>query len=198
MCKKTKDEELVRGFLAGDELCFERLFQIHRQKVYNLALRMVRNQTDAEDLVQEIFLQVFRKLNSFKFECQFSTWLYRVASNFSLMKIRSDKRKGWVFFDDWDCHFLENIVEDRSETSDIHHMSCGHEVRGMLNAAVINLPEHCRNVYVLKDVDGLPLREICQELDISESVFKNRLHRARTLMRKAAREYIDEGLEDAA
>lgn len=198
MCKNNRDEELVRGFLAGNEYCFEQLFHRYHRKVYNIAFRILRNSTDAEDVVQEIFMQVFRKLDSFKFQCQFSTWLYRVSSNFSLMKVRSNKRKALVYFQELDSSWLENLVEDRSDANDIEYMSCGHEVRGMLNKAIINLPAHYRIVFVMKDVDGLPLKQICSELVIGESVFKNRLHKARSLMRKVAREYIEETLREAA
>lgn len=198
MYKNMRDEELVRGALVGDDRCFECLFQKHHQKVYNLAFRIVRNHADAEDLVQEIFMQVFKKLGSFKFKCQFSTWLYRVASNFSLMRLRSHRRNAFVYIDDWDKNHLENIIEDRSQTNNIDHMSCGHEVRGVINNAVMSLPERCRSVYILKDVDGLPLKDICEELDITVSLLKNRLHRARALMKKAVQEYVDDYLEDAA
>lgn len=198
MSKHICDEELVKGFLAGDNLCFERIFEKHYQRVYNIAFRIIRNPTDTEDLVQEIFIQVFKKLDSFKFQCQFSTWLYRVASNFSLMKIRSNKRRPMVYFEDLEPSSLESLVEDRSETNDVEYMTCGHEVRGVLTKAVLNLPENYRSLYVLRDIDDLPLKEICDVLNITESVFKNRLHKARMLMKKSVGEYVQETLKEAA
>jgi RNA polymerase sigma-70 factor (ECF subfamily) len=198
MLHSASDEDLVRGFLAGDEDCFTHIFERHHRNVYKLAAQILRNEADADDLVQDIFIQIFKKLYLFKFECRFPSWLYKVTWNHCLMKIRSQKRKPVVHLADLEPMSVENIVDDRPQTKDITYMTCGHELRHVLTDAVNSLPHNCRCIFVMRDVDGLSVKAISDHFAISESIFKNRLHRARTLMRKMVSTYLEEVTDEAA
>jgi RNA polymerase sigma-70 factor (ECF subfamily) len=183
------DEDLVRLFLTGDNQAFDEIYSRHRNKVFKLAINIIRNRTDAEDAVQDIFTQVFKKLNSFEFKCKFSSWLYRMSVNVCLMKLRSQKRKSIVLFSQLEAGEEESILSNMmvsSDTLDYHH-----ELRGVLENAISSLPEHYAVVFILKDVDQLTIPEISFCLSIDKFTLKNRLHSARQKIKKQLQSYIE-------
>ena len=192
------DEELVRRFLAGDRNCFAVIFSRHQDKVFKVAMRIVRNHSDAEDLVQDIFVQVFKKLASFKFECQFSSWLYKVSSNLCLMQLRTQKRRGLMFIEDLEPSKAEVVVESRGNNTNMNHLTYGHEIRNMLTDAINSIPEQYRTVFVLNHIDGMSCGEISENLSITLSASRNRLHAARTHMRDAVSGYMQQSCDEAA
>jgi RNA polymerase sigma-70 factor (ECF subfamily) len=171
---------LVRRAQAGDEHAFATLFQQHKNRVYSVCLLMTKDVAEAEDLTQEAFLQVFRTVGSFRGDAAFSTWLYRVAVNTVLMKLRRRKSPPTVSLD-----------EPVSAESPSLHRDFGKndpELSGVvdriaLRRALQELPEGCRTIFALHEVEGYQHHEIAQLLDCSIGNSKSQLHKAKLKMR---------------
>jgi len=184
--RELSEAEVIRRAQHGDGAAFERLYQLHGRRVYALCLRMVGNTAEAEDLAQEAFLQVFRKLHTFRGESAFSTWLHRLAVNVVLMKLR---RKGVA------ATSLEEVTEPDEESG-----APGKEVGGPdlmlmgsidrvnLERAVERLPPGYRMVFVLHDVQGYEHNEIAEMMGCSIGNSKSQLHKARLRLRQLLHE----------
>jgi len=178
---KTDDlseADAIRLAQEGDAAAFERIFRSYSRRVFALCLRMVRNQTDAEDLTQEAFLQLFRKIHTFRGESVFSTWLYRVSANVVLMRLR---KKGLMEIP------LENGQEEedsiRKEFGAPDPVLSGAIDRMNLDRAIGELPPGYRNAFMLHDVEGYEHHEIAQILGCSIGNSKSQLHKARMQLR---------------
>jgi len=180
---KGRDEsqlDLVRRAQSGDEHAFATLFQQHKNRVYSVCLLMTKDVSEAEDLTQEAFLQVFRTVGSFRGDAAFSTWLYRVAVNTVLMKLRRRKSPPTVSLD-----------EPVSPESPSLHRDFGKndpDLTGLidrlaLRRALGELPEGCRTIFALHEVEGYQHHEIAQLLDCSIGNSKSQLHKAKLKMR---------------
>ncbi len=180
--QELRDEELVDRAQAGDEEAFTELVHRHESRVYTLALKMLRNPADAEDVLQETFISALRGLPQFRGDSTFATWLYRIAYNATLMKLRTSAPA--ISLD-------EAIDGDESEmpreltdwTHDPENALLNQEARGEMQAAVDTLSPALRSVFVLRDVDGLSTEETAAVLQVSAQVVKTRLHRARLILR---------------
>ena len=168
---QVKGERRVRGELRP----FEELFKLHHGKVYALCLRMTRNTAEAEDLSQEVFVQVFRKLASFRGESAFSTWLHRLTVNLVLMYFRKNRRRKEQLTENGELP--ESIVKGRNQTS-FPILD-----RLALDEAIVKLPPGYRAVFLLHDVEGLQHLEIANILGCSVGTSKSQLHKARMKMR---------------
>ena len=184
MATRKTDSELVTGVLGKEESCFEELLERYGSKVLNLAMRITRNQEDAEEILQDVFITVFTKLGSFEHKAQFSSWLYRVTMNSSFMKIRARNRRRTVSLEDVEPNIRQNWVGNRTEMFDVDFMSSRHELRDAIQAAVAELPADYRAIFVLRDIDGLSNEAVSQVLRLSVPAVKSRLHRSRLLMRE--------------
>lgn len=173
------DFELARAAATGDQLAFEKLYQQHHRKVYSLCLRMLGNQTDAEDVTQDVFIQVYRKINTFQGESAFTTWLYRLTVNCVLMFLRKKRRKHQE--ESTEDATLQNLAESRA-------LSHQHEIpmidRIALEQAIAKLPTGYRHVLVLHDVAGFEHEEIGRMMGITVGTSKSQLHKARMKLRK--------------
>ena len=170
---------LVRRAQAGDEQAFATLFQQHKNRVYSVCLLMTKDVAEAEDLTQEAFLQVFRMVGSFRGEAAFSTWLYRVAVNTVLMKLRRRKSPPTVSMD-------EPLNSDSPLHRDFGREDldlAGVVDRIALRRALQELPEGCRTIFALHEVEGYQHHEIAQLLDCSIGNSKSQLHKAKLKMR---------------
>lgn len=181
--KETSDTDLVALAAQGDEAAFAALFDAHKRRVYSLCLRMTGDATEAEDLCQEAFLQVFRKISTFRGESAFATWLHRVVANVVLMRLR---KKGLqeMPLNETGC-FQEEPIEH--EYGDDDRRLAGTVDRISLERAVRQLPQGYRTVFVLHDVEGWEHREIAQVLNRSVGYSKSQLHRARLKLRALLR-----------
>jgi RNA polymerase sigma-70 factor (ECF subfamily) len=184
MTTRKSDAELVKGVLSKDESCFEELIQRYGSKVLNLAMRITRNQEDSEEVLQDVFITVFTKLASFEHKAMFSSWLYRVTTNSSFMKIRARNRRRTVSLEDVEPSIRQNWVGNRRELFDLDTMSSKHELREAIQSAVHELPDEYRAIFVLRDIDGLSNEAVSQVLQLSVPAVKSRLHRSRLLIRK--------------
>ena len=193
------DDELVARARAGDVAAFEELIGRHEEKVYRLAMRFTRNETDAAEILQETFLSAWRNLEGFQGKAQFASWLYRVAVNAALMLLRSRKRHPQVAVEDVTPEALGEAVQDAgpglgagtdwSRRPDEQFQSG--ELRRQIQAAVDQLPESQRSVFLMRDVDGLSTEETGELLGLSLPTVKTRLHRARLALREAITRYFE-------
>ena len=190
--KSATEAEAIRLAQAGDAAAFEYLYQLHSRRVYALCLRMVGNPSDAEDLMQEAFLQLFRKIGTFRGESAFSTWLHRMTVNVVLMRLRKKTLP---------AASLEETTEPDEETGgprkDIGAPDLrlsGAVDRVNLERSIEKLPPGYRTVFVLHDVQGFEHNEIAGIMGCSVGNSKSQLHKARTRLR----ELLQEDLRDQA
>ena len=177
--------DLVASAQKGEEWAFEALFTQHKQRVYSLCVRMIGNTADAEELTQEAFLQVFRKIHTFRGDSAFSTWLHRVSVNTVLMRLRK-KTVNVTPLDDGATG--EDFDEAPKEYGERDLALAGAIDRLNLTRAIAQLPSGYRRAFVLHDVQGYEHNEIAQLLGCSIGNSKSQLHKARMRLRKLLKE----------
>jgi len=171
------DLELIRAAAAGDAAAFEQLYRQHYRRVYSLCLRMLGSQTQAEDLTQEVFLQVFRKLGSFRGDSAFTTWLHRLTVNQVLMHFRKRGVKLEHTSEEGD---FSNVVDTPLQSTRRISMVD----RLALEKAIAELPPGYRTVFTLHDIEGYEHEEIAGMLGVSIGTSKSQLHKARMRLRQ--------------
>jgi RNA polymerase sigma-70 factor (ECF subfamily) len=180
----TVSPELLESAQAGDHGAFAAIYSLHKRRIYSLCLRMVGNAAEAEDLTQEAFLQLHRKIGTFRGESAFSTWLHRLAINVVLMRLRK-KGLQLISLDE----ATEPTVEDRPGRSfgadDL--TLAGAIDRLALQRAINDLPAGYRLIFMLHDIEGYEHNEIAGMLDCSVGNSKSQLHKARLKLRDALR-----------
>jgi len=191
-----QDQALIDKINAGDFQAFEALVNRYESKVYRLAMRMLRHQQDAEDALQESFLQVYRGLKSFEGRSNFSTWLFRLATNVCLMKIRhrGTEPTGMVPLEDFLPQHEEGNQPSLQEWPEKpEEILLTKESREKMMEALDQLPADYRAVFVLRDIEGFSNAEAGEALGISVAAVKSRLHRARIALRGMLAEYFEKG-----
>ncbi len=182
--KAPTEPELIARAQRGEEEAFAALFEAHKRRVYSLCLRMTGNTAEAEDLAQEAFLQLFRKISTFRGESAFSTWLHRLAVNVVLMHLRK-KGLQQISLDETDNSQDEPVKRDYG--SDDRRL-VGSVDRIGLQKAIAELPPGYRTVFVLHDVEGYEHNEIAEIMKCSVGNSKSQLHKARMKLRERLRE----------
>jgi RNA polymerase sigma-70 factor (ECF subfamily) len=181
------ERELVRRCQAGDPVAFEALFNRHMAMVYRQAIRMLGDPVEAEEVVQEVFVTVYKKIGLFRGEAAFSTWLYRLTANAAITKLRKRKRSREISIEDYLPAFQDNghhqvrPVVDWSV--DLEKMVTTKETQAVIREALDCLPPVDKAVVVLSDVEELSNRDIAQALGLTVPAVKARLHRARLFLR---------------
>lgn len=178
------DASTVARAQAGDHQAFAQLYALHKRRIYSLCLRMVGNVTEAEDLAQEAFLQLHRKIGSFRGESAFSTWLYRLTINVVLMQLRK-KGLSVVSLDE----AMEPVPDEgpgRSFGAPDLNLN-GAIDRMALERALANLSAGYRLIFILHDIEGYEHNEIATMLGCSVGNSKSQLHKARLKLREALR-----------
>jgi RNA polymerase sigma-70 factor (ECF subfamily) len=176
---ELSESEAIERAKQGDGDAFETLYDLHKRRVYSLCLRMTANAAEAEDLTQEAFLQLFRKIGTFRGESAFSTWLHRMAVNVVLMRLRK-KNLPVVPLDDP----LETEEESsKKEPGAPDPKLTGSVDRMQIQRAVDALPPGYRTIFVLHDVEGYEHNEIAELVGCSIGNSKSQLHKARMKLR---------------
>jgi len=191
---KDKDFELIRAINSGRFDRFPDLVKRYEQKLYNFSLRMCRQGADAEDTVQETFLNVFRYLKDFRYETKFKNWLYRVAASTCIKKRRKSK-----FAPQRELSLDEFLPQDETEVPDrVPRWALmpldkllNDELLDKINEAIFRLPEKYRMVIVLRDIEDFSTAETAQILNLSDANVKVRLHRARLFLRDKLKGYFE-------
>ena len=184
------DADLVQMAQRDDTRAFDELVIRYRQKVFRLAYRILRNEDDAAETLQDTFLSAYRGIKRFKQESTFSTWLYRIATNASLMRFRK-RRDNLVSLEqsqndsddaeplaiaDWSKQPLQDLLDS--------------ETRSQMEESIEKLPVQLRTVFILRVIEELPNDEVGQILQLTGAAVKSRLHRARILLRERLNRYF--------
>ncbi len=191
---------LIARAQQGDAAALAEIVENHHRTVYNVALRMCGNHQDAEETLQETFLSVIKSLPKFEGRSQFSTWLYRIASNTCLMQRRKESRMPMLDpldGDDDDEYEQPVYFVDMSYQPD--DVLLDGELREVMEQAISDLPDGLRLVFIWRELEGLSTAETAEVMDISEGAVKVRLHRARLKLRDIlSRDYLEHANENGA
>ena len=190
---------MVEALKSGDQSAFAVLVERHSPTVYNLALRMMKDPQEAEEVLQETFLSAFRAVSRFEGRSQLGTWLYRIAHNAALMRLRRRSLPTSSIdepFASIEGDLVPRQLVDWSSVPD--DIVLNGELRGVLETAMNSLPETLRGVFVLRDIEGLSTAETAQALELTESNVKVRLHRARLALREKLTHYFGAPQADRA
>ncbi len=174
---KAKDFDLTQRAAAGDMASFEELYKRHHRRVYSICLRMLQSPSEAEDLTQDVFIQLYRKVGSFRGDSAFTTWLHRMTVNQVLMHFRKRTVK-------YEKTTEEGETPDQmvTGTSDPNKMRIVDKIA--LDNAIEQLPRGYKNVFVLHDVEGFEHEEVARILGCSVGTSKSQLHKARLKLQK--------------
>jgi RNA polymerase sigma-70 factor (ECF subfamily) len=175
------EREAITSAQRGDAGAFEYLYKAHCRHVYSVCLRMIKNPAEAEDLTQQTFLQVFRKIGTFRGQSEFSTWLHRVTVNIVLMHLRRKKRAE-ILFEDLNRSGSED--ETRPEQSGNDTSMLGAIERLNLRRAIRRLPSGYKRLLLYYDLLGYKHKEIARYLGCSTGCTKSQLHKARKRLRQ--------------
>jgi RNA polymerase sigma-70 factor (ECF subfamily) len=183
----ASDQELIQRVQANDAEAFEILFRRYFPRVSRQVLHLLGSPTETEEVVQEVFLTLYEKAQTFRGEAAFSTWLYRLTANAALSRLRRRQRSREVIIDDYlpkfqeDGHHLIQPVVDWSSALETQLSNA--EICRLLHEAIADLSPVDQAVVVLSDIDEMSNKEIAETLDLTVSAVKARLHRARLFLR---------------
>jgi RNA polymerase sigma-70 factor (ECF subfamily) len=192
-----RERRLIRRLKQRDEAAFREMVQTHQQQVYNLIFRMLGNREEAEDLAQEVFVTVFKSIDSFRGESRFSTWLYRVTVNHCHNRFKYLARRQFH-----DAQPLEAAdrkgahlgpgarVSLHAEISEPDKVLAGKELERVIQREIEALDEEHRLMIVLRDIQGLTYQEITTITQLAEGTIKSRLHRARMALKERLDKYL--------
>jgi RNA polymerase sigma-70 factor, ECF subfamily len=188
-----EETALIRAAQAGDHAAFEQLVRAYDQSVLRLAMNLLRSPEDAHDIYQEAFLRVYRNLNSFRFDCSFHTWLYRIVTNLCLDQMRKRKvrkEEGTVLATaEGPLDRMDAVPEERVDGDPQRHLFSG-QVRRRIKEVLGELTPRERMVFELRHYQGLRLRKIGEVLGTTEEAAKNCLFRATQKMRAALGDFL--------
>ncbi|MBZ0170664.1 ECF RNA polymerase sigma-E factor [Candidatus Methylomirabilis lanthanidiphila] len=188
------DQDLVEQIKAGDDAAFEALLERYRDRVYRLVISFTRNPADAEEVLQDVFLTIYRKIASFEHRSAFSTWLYRITVNTALMKLRG---RGPV--QESIDEYLPQFTRDGRHARMVVDFTQGPEKQllrkereQVVREVIEALPPDYKVVLVLRDLEGLSNEEVAEVIGASVLAVKARLHRARLVLRGKLEQYMTE------
>lgn len=191
VAKIASDEELVERIVAGEAPLFELIMRRHNQRLYRTARSIVRNDDEAEDVMQEAYVRAYAHLKDFEGRARFATWLTRIAVYEALARSKKIKRQQPL--DD-------ESEEQRPMSSNVRNpeqYASDHELKNAIERAVDELPDGFREVFMLRAVEGLSIAETAQCLDLNEDTVKTRLHRARAALQKQLITQVDAATQTA-
>lgn len=174
---KLTDELLVKKAKQKNIEGFDELIKRYEKKIYNLAYKMLGSEDDAKDVLQEVFILAFKNINKFEEKSTFSTWIYRIAINACIKKIKEKKTTPLVTDNSEPIETIENAIDKK-------------EIKKIIEKEIESLPDIYKVVFILKEIEGLSTKEIAEKLGISLAATKARLHRARLKLRKKIESYI--------
>jgi RNA polymerase sigma-70 factor (ECF subfamily) len=200
MYRTMSNEISLEKLISGDRAEFARLVDMYSSSIYRLGLKMLGNPQDAEDVLQNTFLNALMHLSTFEARASVATWLYRIAANEALMLIRKKKPEVSLEGDSEDGEMgspqdlKPTVFADWSDHPEDELLSS--EEKGILDAAIQTLPEALRIVFVLRDIEGLSIKETADTLSLTETNVKTRLLRARMSLRERLSKYYAERLQE--
>lgn len=194
MAMTELERSLLRRLRDRDERAFTELLTEHRDRVFNITYRMLGNRAEAEDVAQEVFISVFKTIDSFREESKFSTWLYRVTVNHCKNRIKYLARRHERDRDELDetssqANGAVNGAPVRAAQPDKALASA--QMERLLQDAIASLDDDHRAVVILRDVEDLSIEEICEITGLPDGTVKSRLHRARLVLRKKMQRHVE-------
>lgn len=190
------DADLIERARAGDALAIEQIIRRYNRKLFRTARAILRDDAEAEDAVQEAYLQAFRNLAGFRGDSALGTWLTRIAANEALMRRRRNTRRSEVIpLRDDEELAMEELPGEGAATPEREAM--GNEVRRILEKRVDALPDLYRAVFVLRAIEEMTVEETAAALDIPEATVRTRFFRARALLRTALERQVDDSLRES-
>lgn len=190
------DSELVQRAASGDTTAIRQIVKAHNQRLYRMVRAIVRNNSDAEDVLQEAYIRAFANLAGFHGEASLSTWLSRIAINAALTRLRSEKRVKRTAPAQLQKAEIVSFPNG-GEIADPERIMAQRQLLHLIEAATDALPENFRLVFVARVIEGLSVEETAAALDIPEATVKTRLHRARKLVRDRLEAQIGPVIIDA-
>jgi RNA polymerase sigma-70 factor (ECF subfamily) len=189
----ASDLDLIAQVLAGETAPFELLMRRYNERVYRAARAIVRDEHEAEDVMQQAYVNAFTHLRQFNGSARFSTWLTRIAINEALARVRRDGRH--QPFDDE--HPSADLYMSHVPADNPERQAFSHELRRLLESAIDTLPDGMREVFVLREVEGLSTADVAECLGVSDDVVKTRLSRGRATLRRILLERTGAAAPDA-
>ena len=186
------ERSLLRRLRNRDERAFRELIEAHRDRVYNICYRMLGNRHESEDVAQEVFITVFKQIDTFREEAKFSTWLYRVAVNHCKNRIKYLARRFDKARDELDEQGTNGTPIGAPVPNAPDRALEGAQMEKLMQDAIAALEEDQRIVVVLRDVEDLSIEEICEITGLPDGTVKSRLHRARLVLRKKLQRHVGE------
>ncbi len=185
---------LVEKAQKGDKSALSEIITQNESMVYNTALRLLANADEAECVLQETFLKVIQALPDFKGQSSLSTWIYRIATNFALMRLRG-KKKQMSALDNVENNIKKETLDNFNKSVDANPLSSvlNAELRAEMEKEISRLSPKFRSVFVLKDIEGFSLKEISEMTGLSLAAVKSNLHRARLILRNQLAEFVEHG-----
>lgn len=187
------DSDVVSSFLGGEERAFTELVERYQTRLLNFVYRTIGDREKAEDLVQEVFIRVYRHLDRFDRSKKFSTWAYTIASNLAKNELRNRSRNPLVLFQTVQKNFQDDdrpleFEDPGSRPDDMYHRR---HLRQIVEETVAQLPEHHRNVFILRELEGKSYEEIAEITDCNLGTVKSRLNRARNSFAEIIAPFVD-------
>lgn len=177
---------LIAEIEAGNRLAAKQLVDVNQVKVYNICFSLLHNIQDAEDVTQEVFIEVLQNLHKFRGDSELGTWIYRIAVNRSLNFIRKNKKLRWWKQVDEFLSFSDTGYNEPAETiQPVEH----DEEKRMLYKAIDSLPENQRLAFTLNKIDELPYNEVARIMDVSHAAVESLLHRAKLNLQRSLKKY---------
>jgi RNA polymerase sigma-70 factor (ECF subfamily) len=187
------DEQVVADVLNGQTALFEVLMRRYNERVYRVVRAILRGDEEAEDVMQQAYVNAYAHLRQFSGEARFSTWLTRIAINEALNRVRARRRYEPL---DEEPSNVEHFMTNPS-SRDPERQAFAGELRGLLEWAIDDLPDGGREVFIMREVEGMSTAEVAETLDVSEDVVKTRLSRARRSLRRSLLERTGESTPEA-
>ena len=177
-----QEKVLIKRAQEGDKMAFQEIMKVHGQKMLGLAYKFTKNHQDAEDLYQETFLKIYKNLQTFRFESEFSTWAYRVLANLAYNSFRKQKSNQIADLDDGDRDMWETIPGDKMDNADTEIYS--ESLREQIYSAITQLSQKQKTVFIMKYYEGKKIKDIAGVLGTTEGTIKKYLFRAIQKMRQ--------------
>ena len=184
--------EFLARLQKYDPEAFRILFRTFQDRIYNLGFRLLRNAEDAEEIMQEAFLAVFDKIGTFQGRSKLSTWVYAIASNAALSRIRKN-HGGVTFADESSKKTEQNLFRNEDTVFRVNENDplVVEELQKRLEKAIQELPEGYREIFIMKELEDIPVKEIATIVDINPGAVKTRLHRARLMLRAKLSDFME-------
>ena len=185
---RTEDRLLIARLQAGDEDAVHELAERYGSRIYQLALRQMKNREDAEEVTQDVLVKVYRKIGAFRGDSALSSWIYRITFNTAMSRLRTSKAARAAQQQDRSRDGEEEKLRAAHQPADWSHMPDEELLRAQLRRAVVaaiaELPEIYRVPVVLRDIEGLSTEEASSRLHVKDQTLKSRLHRGRLMLRE--------------